>query len=70
MSVYPNPTDGVVFFSGDNIKWVNVTDLYGKSLNHNIDMNTNSIRLPHRGVFFIKITNNSNQVYSTSIVFN
>lgn len=70
MSVYPNPTDGIVFFSGDNIKSVNITDLYGKSLNHTIDMTTNSIRLPHRGVFFIKITNTNNQVYSTNIVFN
>jgi hypothetical protein len=70
ISVYPNPTDGIVFFSGDNIKSVNISDLYGKSFNYTINMTTNGITLPHRGVFFIKITNTNNQVYSTSIVFN
>lgn len=72
-SVYPNPTDGLVFFTTRGlvgIKSVSVTDLYGRQINEAVDMTNNTVRLPYRGVFMIKVTGNDNSVYSTNIIFN
>lgn len=72
-SVYPNPTDGLVFFTTNGlvgIKSVSVTDLYGRQINDAVDMTNNTVRLPNRGVFMVKITGNDNSVYSTNIIFN
>lgn len=72
-SVHPNPTDGLVFFtsrSSEGIKSVSVTDLYGRTINDVVDMTNNTVRLPYRGVFLIKITGKDNSIYSTNIIFN
>lgn len=72
-SVYPNPTDGLVFFSTRSIagiKSVSVTDLYGRTINDAVDMNNGTVRLPYRGVFMVKITGNDNSIYATNIIFN
>lgn len=72
-SVYPNPTDGLVFFSTRNvvgIKSVSVTDLYGRVINDVVDMINGTVRLPYRGVFLVKITGNDNSIYATNIIFN
>ena len=72
-SVYPNPTDGLAFFSTKStsgIKSVSVTDLYGRMFNDVVDMTNGTVRLPYRGVFMIKITGNDNSIYVTNIIFN
>lgn len=72
-SVYPNPTDGLVFFSTrniDGIKSVSVTDLYGRTINDAVDMINGTVRLPYRGVFMVKITGNNNLIFATNIIFN
>ena len=72
-SVYPNPTDGLVFFTAKSsvgIKSVSVTDLYGRHFNESVDMTNNTVRLPYRGVFMIKVVGNDNSIYSTNIIFN
>lgn len=72
-SVYPNPTDGLVFFSTRNIngiKSVSVMDLHGRTINDAVDMTNSTLRLPYRGVFMVKITGNDNSIYVTNIIFN
>ena len=68
--VYPNPSQGLVFFSAENIKSVVVTDLYGRTIVDAVNMNSNTIQLPHRGVFFVKITDVNNLIFSTNVIFN
>lgn len=71
MLVYPNPTkDGLVSFGIDNIERVHVTDVYGKVVTESIDFGSNTITLPNRGVFFIRITTSDKQDHSTKVIFN
>ena len=68
---YPNPTqDGMVSFAIDNISMIQVTDVYGKVVNQEIDFGSNTITLPNRGVFFIRITTLDQKDYSTKVIFN
>ena len=68
---YPNPThNGVVSFGIDNIESIQISDVYGKvSFNGKVN-ETNTITLPNRGVFYIQITTQTKQVYSTKVIFN
>lgn len=69
--VYPNPTrDGVVSFGIDNIDTIQVTDIYGKVITESMSSGSNTITLPNRGVFFIRITTWDKQGYSTKVIFN
>lgn len=69
--VYPNPTrDGVVSFDIDNIALIQVTDVYGKVITESMSSGSNTITLPNRGVFFIRITTWDKQGYSTKVIFN
>ena len=68
---YPNPTrDGVVSFGIDNIAVVQVTDVYGRVVIETFNGSSNTITLPNRGVFFIRITTWDKQCYSTKVIFN
>ena len=68
---YPNPTrDGVVSFGIDNIAVVQVTDVYGRVVIETFNGTSNTITLPNRGVFFIRITTWDKQGYSTKVIFN
>jgi len=72
-SVYPNPTDGLAFFSTRNIngiKSVSVMDLHGRTINDAVDMTNSTLRLPYHGLFMVKITGNDNSIYVTNIIFN
>ena len=71
MVAYPNPTrDGVVSFGIDNIASIQVTDVYGKVITESMGFESNTITLPNRGVFFIRITTWDKQGYSTKVIFN
>ena len=71
MLAYPNPTrDGVVSFGIDNIAVVQVTDVYGRVVIETFNGSSNTITLPNRGVFFIRITTWDKQCYSTKVIFN
>jgi hypothetical protein len=68
---YPNPTsDGVVSFGIDNIASIQVTDVYGRVVVQTIGGVSNTITLPSRGVFSIRITTWDKQGYSTKVIFN
>ena len=68
---YPNPTrDGVVSFGIDNIAVVQVTDVYGRVVIETFNGTSNTITLPNRGVFYIRITTWDKQGYSTKVIFN
>ena len=68
---YPNPTrDGIVSFGIDNIAVVQVTDVYGRVVTETMNGASNTITLPNRGVFFIRITTWDKQGYSTKVIFN
>lgn len=71
MLAYPNPTrDGVVSFGIDNIAVIQVTDVYGRVVTETMNGSSNTITLPNRGVFFIRITTWDRQGYSTKVIFN
>jgi hypothetical protein len=71
MLVYPNPTkDGLVSFGIDNIAMIHITDVYGKVITKSVNFGSNTITLPNRGVFFIRITTSDKQDYSTKVIFN
>ena len=68
---YPNPTpDGVVSFGIDNIASIQVTDVYGKVVIQIIGGVSNTITLPNRGVFYIRITTWDKKGYTTKVIFN
>ena len=68
---YPNPTnDGVVSFGIDGIASIQVTDVYGRVVMETIGGVSNTITLPNRGVFYIRITTWDKQGYSTKVIFN
>lgn len=68
---YPNPTnDGVVSFGIDGIASIQVTDVYGRVVMETIGGVSNTITLPNRGVFYIRITTWDRQGYSTKVIFN
>lgn len=71
MLAYPNPTrDGMVSFGIDNIATIQVTDVYGRVVTETMNGSSNTITLPNRGVFFIRITTWDKQGYSTQVIFN
>jgi hypothetical protein len=68
---YPNPTrDGVVSFGIDGIESIQVTDVYGRVVTEIMNGASNTITLPNRGVFYIRITTWDRQGYSTKVIFN
>ena len=71
-NVYPNPTnqDFVSYDSMNNLKSIIVTDLFGKIIENAVDYQNQRVYLPYRGVFYIKFTTNTNNVYTSSVIFN
>jgi hypothetical protein len=67
--VYPNPCYGVATVGMDNVKSIQVSDLYGKFLTEGIDISTRTITFTHRGVYIVRVTTNSNFTYSTTIIY-
>lgn len=68
---YPNPTqNGVVSLGIDNIESIQISDVYGRVNFRGMVSETNTVTLPNRGVFYIQITTQTKQVYSTKVIFN
>lgn len=67
--VYPNPCYGFATVGMDNVKSIQVSDLYGKFLTEGIDVSTKTITLSNRGVYIVRVTTNSNLTYSTTIIY-
>lgn len=67
--VYPNPCYGFATVGMDNVKSIQVSDLYGKFLTEGIDVSTKTITLTNRGVYIVRVTTNSNVTYSTTIIY-
>lgn len=64
-SVYPNPANGFVNFRGENLESVEVSDILGNKLN-TVDYGSQTITLPYRGTYFVKVRNYTG--LSTSII--
>jgi hypothetical protein len=67
--VYPNPCYGVATVGTDDVKSIQVSDLYGKFLTEGIDVFTRTITFTNRGVYIVRVTTNSNVTYSTTIIY-
>jgi hypothetical protein len=67
--VYPNPCYGVATVGIDNVKSIQVSDLYGKRQIEGIDISNKTITLANRGVYIVRVTTNSNLTYSTTIIY-
>jgi len=67
--VYPNPCYGVATVGTDDVKSIQVSDLYGKFLTEGIDVFTRTITFTNRGVYIVRVTTNSNVTYSTIIIY-
>lgn len=71
LNVYPNPTNQeYVFYTVRDVKSIIVTDLFGKIIENAVDGSNQRIYLPYRGVFYIKFTTKTNEVYTSSVIFN
>ena len=71
MLAYPNPTqNGVISLGIDNIESIQISDVYGKVVFNSMNVETNTITLPYRGVFFIQITTQNKKIYSTKVISN
>jgi hypothetical protein len=53
----------------DDVKSIQVSDLYGKFLTEGIDVSTRTITFTNRGVYIVRVTTNSNVTYSTIIIY-
>lgn len=70
-NVYPNPTSQEnVFYIMNDVKSVEITDLNGKVVENAVDLQNQRITLPYRGVFYIKFITQSDQVYSSRVIYN
>lgn len=67
--VYPNPCYGVANVGINDVKSIQVCDVYGKFLTEGIDVSTRTITLTNRGVYIVRVTTNSNVTYSTTIIY-
>lgn len=71
VTIYPNPSNqDNVFYMMNDIKNVVITDMYGKIVENSVDLQSQKITLPYRGVFFIKFTTESNKIYSSRVIYN
>ena len=70
-NVYPNPTSQEnVFYIMNDVKYVELIGLNGKVVENAVDLQNQKITLPYRGVFYIKFITQSNQVYSSRVIYN
>jgi hypothetical protein len=67
--VYPNPCYGVATVGMDDVKSIQVSDLYGKFLTEGIDVFTKTITFTNRGLYIVRVKTNSNVTYSTTIIY-
>lgn len=70
-SVFPNPTyTGGFNVDGENIKDIQVFDLNGKVVGNYFNFTGETITLPNKGVYIVRITNKDNLIQSSTIIFN
>jgi hypothetical protein len=72
--VYPNPCNGVANINTENVKSFEVFDLLGVTWYSfdNIAGGNSGVRtfeLPHRGIYFVRMTSGSGLNYSTTLIF-
>lgn len=67
--VYPNPCYGIATVGIDDVKSIQVSDLYGKFLTEGIDVSTRTITFTSRGVYIVRVTTNSDFTYSTTVIY-
>lgn len=71
VSIYPNPTNNGGFnLNAENIKDVQVFDLNGKVVGSYFNFSGETITLPNKGVYIVRITNKENSVQSSTVIFN
>ncbi len=59
LSVYPNPTKGIVYILGKNITKVEFFDITGKQIPVDVKNNYYDLSNAHKGVYFVKIYSNN-----------
>lgn len=65
--IFPNPSNGNVFFNNDNIKEIKITDITGKIIN--FDWLSNSqIFISQKGCFILEITDKNNRKKAEKLV--
>lgn len=70
-SVYPNPTNtGGFNVNAENIKDIQVFDLNGRVVGSYFNFSGETITLPNKGVYIVRITNKENLVQSSTVIFN
>lgn len=70
-NVFPNPTSQEnVFYIMNDVKYVELIGLNGKVVENAVDLQNQKITLPYRGVFYIKFITQSNQIYSSRVIYN
>ena len=71
VSVFPNPTyTGGFNIDAENIKDIQVFDLNGKVVGNYFNFTGETITLPNKGVYIVRITNKDNLIQSSTIIFN
>jgi hypothetical protein len=67
--IYPNPCNGIAYFSLDNIKQIIISDLYGKIYMDAVNLHSKTITLQNRGVYYVRMITQDNKSISTQILF-
>ena len=72
IDVFPNPTSGELYFSGDieNIKGIELYDYTGKKIKSANNNNINQIDISHLpiGLYLVKIIDNYNNISTKKII--
>ena len=69
--VFPNPTStGLFNVNAENIKDIQIFDLNGRVIGNYFNFTGETINLPNKGVYIVRVTNKDNLVHSSTIIFN
>lgn len=69
--VFPNPTNtGLFNVNAEDIKDIQIFDLNGRVVANYFNFSGETISLPNKGVYIVRVTNKDNLVKSTTVIFN
>lgn len=62
ISIYPNPTKGIVYVHAGNNLFINILDMYGKRMDSNIETNNIDLSSYDNGIYYLEINSDTAKI--------